>query len=330
MISIVMPVYNAENYLKKSIESILNQTYPAWELILVDNGSEDDSFSICQEYARQEERIWLIHQYRNKGVSAARNLGLERVTGEYVTFLDADDWVAADYLEQLVKAAGSTGADMLVCEFRKVYDEQREEEDGASVDKDVQKRNYGLKIYNREDYISQCLLNGYTHCWGVFYKLSLLEGMRFQNKITIGEDVLFLIDTILQSEKIAVTQYDGYQYYINQNGTMNCQFTPSYMDQILCWQKAKEKLLVQYPALEDKINSIVVVSAMLVVGKLAVLPKGEWKNFREETEECLTVIKEYSHRRDVMKLLPPGYALKVNIFKISPLLYMKLYGAWKK
>ena len=94
MISIVMPVFNAEDYLKKSIESILHQTYPAWELILIDNGSEDYSLRICQEYAKKDERILVLHQHQNKGVSAARNLGMEKATGNYITFLDADDWVA--------------------------------------------------------------------------------------------------------------------------------------------------------------------------------------------------------------------------------------------
>ena len=78
MISIIVPVYNAEKYLEKSIESILKQTYPAWEMILIDNGSEDNSFRICQEYAKKDNRITLLRQYQNKGVSVARNLALEK------------------------------------------------------------------------------------------------------------------------------------------------------------------------------------------------------------------------------------------------------------
>ena len=326
MVSIVIPVYNAENYIKKSIESILHQTYPVWELILIDNGSEDDSFKICQEYAKKEERIQVLHQYQNKGVSAARNLGLEKANGDYVTFLDADDWVAEDYLEQLVKAAKSTQADMLVCQYKKVYDVDRE----SGEERFSEQQIFITKEYNKEDYVEQCLLNGYTHCWGVLYRLSLLDGIRFPARITIGEDVLFLIDTILQAEKIVVTEYDGYRYYINENGAMNRKFTPSYMDQILCWQKAKEKLLEKYPVIENKINSILVVSTMLVVGKLSALSKEELNDFQKEVEECLSVIREYTGIKEVMKMLPSGYALKVKVFKLFPTLYMKLYGAWKR
>ena len=329
MISIVMPVYNAEKYLRKSIESILHQTYPVWELILIDNGSEDDSFEICQEYARKEDRIYTLHQYQNKGVSEARNLGVEKATGKYITFLDADDWVAEDYLEQLVKTAKSTQADMLVCQYKKVYDADRESQEESTTDTPQGQQVFETRIYNQEEYVSQCLVNGYTHCWGVLYKLSLLDGIRFPSKITIGEDVLFLIDTVLQAERIVVTEYAGYRYYINEKGAMNRKFTHSYMDQILCWKKAKEKLLEKYPTIEDKLNSILVVSTMLVVGKLSALSQEELGGFQKEVEECRSVIQEYGRKWQVMRLLPSGYALKVMVFKLSPALYMKLYGAWK-
>ena len=330
MISIVLPVYNAEEYLKKSIESILHQTYPAWELIIIDNGSEDDSYRICQEYAKNEERILVLHQYQNKGVSAARNLGVEKATGDYITFLDADDWVAEDYLEMLMKTAKNTQADMLVCQYKNVYEADRNAESATSVDEKTEPQRFATKVYNKDDYVSQCLLEGYTHCWGVLYKLSLLEGIRFPARVTIGEDVLFLIDAILQAEKIVVTEYDGYRYYINENGAMNRKFTPSYMDQILCWQKAKEKLLDEYPSIENKINSILVVSTMLVVGKLSALSKEELSGFQKEIEDCQKIIQEYGNQKDIVKLLPSGYALKVKIFRSSPMLYMKMYGAWKK
>lgn len=330
MISVVMPVYNAEDYLRKSIESILHQTYPVWELILIDNGSEDDSFKICQEYAKKEERIQVLHQYQNKGVSAARNLGLEKAIGDYVTFLDADDWVAEDYLEQLVKTAKSTEADMLVCQYKKVYDAERESQDVSDPEKIPEQQPLATRAYAQEEYVEQCLLNGYTHCWGVLYKLSLLDGIRFPARITIGEDVLFLIDAVLQAEKIVVTEYDGYRYYINENGAMNRKFTPSYMDQILCWQKAKEKLVEKYPAIENKLNSILVVSTMLVVGKLSALSKEELNGFQKEIEECHKIIQEYGKRKEIVQLLPSGYALKVKIFRSSPMLYLKMYRAWKK
>lgn len=334
MISIIIPVFNAENYLKKSIESIINQTYPAWELILVDNGSEDNSFCICREYAKQDERIEVLHQYQNRGVSEARNLGLEKACGKYLTFLDADDWVEPDYLEQLLKMQKETGADMVVCQYKKVYDADREGADGSFDDngEDAEETatvNCEPKAYTKAEYLEQCLLEGYTHCWGVLYKTALLDGIRFPSKLTIGEDALFLIDAVLQAEKIVVTGYAGYQYYINENGAMKRKFTPSYMDQITCWQQAMDKLQGNYPNLKDKLESILVVSTMLVVGKIAVLEKEEQDSYSREQELCHQIVRQYGRKPAVCKYLPSGYPIKVMLYDYLPGVYLKLYGRWK-
>lgn len=336
MISIIVPVYNAEKYLEKSIESILNQTYPAWEMILIDNGSEDNSFRICQEYAKQDERILLLRQHQNRGVSVARNLALEKATGKYLTFLDADDWVEPDYLEQLIGTQKKNDADMLVCQYEKVYDKDRETitEEGQNDESNTNLQNisasYEIKEYGRAEYLEQCLLEGYTHCWGVLYKTALLEGIRFPAKITIGEDALFLIDAVLQAEKIAVTGYPGYKYYINENGAMNRKFTPSYMDQITCWQQAMDKLKEDYPNLKNKLESILVVSAMLVVGKIAVLEEKEQDEYKSQQEMCHEIIREYGRKKQVRRFLPSGYPIKVTLYDYLPGVYLKLYGRWKK
>ena len=342
MISIIVPVYNAEKYLKKCIESILKQTYPAWELILVDNGSQDNSFRICQEYAKKDERITVLRQYQNRGVSVARNLALEKACGKYLTFLDADDWVKEDYLEQLIKVQKKTGADMVVCQYEKVYDADRNEpemvdgeckETGTSGEGDSKEKDasviYEVKEYALPQYLEQCLLEGYTHCWGVLYKTALLEGIRFPAKITIGEDALFLIDAVLQAEKIVVTEYAGYQYYINESGAMKRKFTPSYMDQITCWQQAMDKLVEGYPNLKHKLESILVVSTMLVVGKIAVLDKSEQDKYLKEQETCHNIVRELGRKQAVRKYFPSGYPLKVMLYDYLPSVYLKLYGRWK-
>lgn len=327
MISIVVPVYNAEKYLKKSIESILCQTYPAWELILVDNGSEDRSYQVCREYAMKEERIQVLHQHQNRGVSVARNLGLEKAGGDFITFLDADDWVTPDYLETLIRLQKETHAEMLVCQYEKVYEADREREQNLQ---EVTQKKHTVKEYYVADYIEQCLLEGYTHCWGVLYKTPLLEALRFPNKISIGEDMLFLIEAVLQADKIAVTDYVGYQYFINENGAMNRKFTSSYMDQIVCWQQAMEKLLPKYPAVEHKLESILVVSAMLIVGKISALDKKEQEEYHRELMTCHEIVREYGRKKQVYKLLPAGYPVKVKLFDYIPEVYLNLYKIWKK
>ena len=101
MISIIVPVYNAQKYIKRCVESIVNQSYQKWELILIDDGSKDDSSLICDEFKQTDSRIHVIHTV-NQGASAARNRGLDEAAGDYITFVDADDWVETNHLEVLL------------------------------------------------------------------------------------------------------------------------------------------------------------------------------------------------------------------------------------
>ena len=325
MISIVLPVYNAEEYLKKCIESIQNQTYGNWELVVIDNGSTDRSCDICREYAKEDSRIEVFHQYQNKGVSVARNLGLERASGEFITFIDADDWVEKDYLEQLLKLQKEYEADMVVCSYQKGNEKDREVKEQNLVE--ISGKSQLLSL---EEYFHDYMLQGNTHCWGVLYRAKKIEELHFPNKMTIGEDLLYLIHAAMKMEKIVVTDYNGYWYYINPKGAMLKKFTHSYMDQLSCWQQAKEELIKDYPQLENKINSILVVSSLLVVGKISELSPKEQEDCREDIQECLKVVKEYGKCPEVRKHLPQGYPIKIIIFSMAPKLYLKLYGAKKR
>lgn len=106
-VSVIVPVYNSEKYLRKCIESVLEQTMSSWELILVDDGSRDKSFEICQEYAKKHNKISAVHQ-ENSGSSVTRNLGLRMASGKYIAFVDADDWIDTRMLEVLVQKAEQT------------------------------------------------------------------------------------------------------------------------------------------------------------------------------------------------------------------------------
>ena len=325
MISVIVPVYNAEDYLEKCIKSILKQTYSQWELILIDNGSTDESYEICRKYTQLDDRIFVLHQHRNQGVSVARNLGKEKANGDYITFIDADDWIKSDFLEKLVYVQKKEQADMVICGYKAVYDSDRKEvmRDVQTVEKAT--KEYRIKVCDVEKYMEKYMLQGNTHCWGVLYHKDVLENVIFPKGITIGEDLLFLIEAALKAKKIAVTDYKGYQYYINEKGAMKKKFTPSYMDQILCWKMASEKIVSLYPNLKNKLDSILVVSAMLVVGKLSELGKGERSQYTKELEECQNIVKEYGSKKEVVKLLPKGYSLKCVLFRYQSELYIQLY-----
>lgn len=114
-LSIIVPIYNAQNHLKKCIESIINQTEKDIEIILIDDGSTDDSLKICNEYQRKDFRINVIHQ-NNSGVSIARNQGIKIAKGEYIGFVDSDDWIDLDMFKRLLEEAKKTDADIVMCD----------------------------------------------------------------------------------------------------------------------------------------------------------------------------------------------------------------------
>ena len=122
-ISVIVPIYNVEPYLHRCVDSLLLQTYQDFELILIDDGSTDNCGMICDEYAALDDRIRVIHKL-NGGLSDARNVGLEIATGEYIAFVDSDDWVARDYLECLFVTLCETGADICECNLIKTTGEK--------------------------------------------------------------------------------------------------------------------------------------------------------------------------------------------------------------
>ena len=157
-VSIIVPVYNAETALHRCIESILHQSCADFELLLVDDGSKDDSGAICDEYAAKDSRIRVFHK-ENGGVSAARNLALDVARGKYLQFLDSDDWVVPDATLLLLRAAEEHGADLVISDFYRVVGER------VSVKGDIEE-DRGL---SREEYAEHMMANPADFYYGVLW-----------------------------------------------------------------------------------------------------------------------------------------------------------------
>ena len=125
LVSVIVPVYKVEFYLSECIESILKQTYQNLEIILVDDGSPDDCGSICDKYAQQDKRIKVFHK-NNEGLSEARNYGIERATGDYLSFVDSDDWIEPDMFETLVSVVVVNDSDIVCCGYYREYNGYKE------------------------------------------------------------------------------------------------------------------------------------------------------------------------------------------------------------
>ena len=210
MISIIIPVYNAEKYLSFCIESILNQTYTEFELILVDDGSSDCSAGICDLYADKDSRIKAIHD-KNHGVSHARNIGLRLAKGSFIAFCDADDMYKSDYLMQMRNTILNSKADIVICNYSYLRD---------TKEKVIGKRKSGVidkdELYRR--IFIDNTIGGFV--WNKFFRKSLLTEMDFNENMQVCEDTYFLCKTLNRTSNIYYLENSLYLYRLHENSVM--------------------------------------------------------------------------------------------------------------
>lgn len=219
LVSVVIPVYKVERYLPNCIESILRQTFKDFELILVDDGSPDNCGEICEEYAQKDSRIKVVHQ-PNGGLSAARNTGIDIAKGDYLTFVDSDDFVFPHYLEILVKMCRENDADMAVCSMVRCSS-------GDSMDdvvEDVSKKDCEIFIDDKFEVFFDTKKISTTAC-GKLYKSFIFNSIRYP----VGkyhEDIFTTYKTVHLANKIAFCVYLGYVYRINEESIVNESYSP--------------------------------------------------------------------------------------------------------
>ena len=200
VVSVIIPVYNVENYLKECLDSVLAQTYTSFEVIMVDDGSTDSSGTICDEYEKKDKRFHAVHR-ENGGLSAARNTGLEEAKGKYVYFLDSDDWILKEALDSLVNRAEETGADFVYFDGRSFEDSEK----GYDVPQGyVRKREYqpdsGLNAFDALQKNNDFKPAVQTYFWRKGFLDSC--GMKFYPGI-VYEDLLFSFEAFCKAEMTA-------------------------------------------------------------------------------------------------------------------------------
>ncbi len=214
-LSIIIPVYNTGIYLHKCIRSILSQKLQDFELILVDDGSKDDSGAICDEYAKQDSRVKVIHK-KNEGVSIARNTGINMAEGEYIGFVDSDDWIEADMYETLYNLAVSKECDIVMCDAVTKYDDKPDEEDTII-------RLSGGDLLSKKDIHPELLREMAGAVWRCIYKKNLLQNnsIIFPPNIPFSEDRIFNILAMGYADKIYYTKTPFYNRYVRKGSAVN-------------------------------------------------------------------------------------------------------------
>ena len=225
LISVIIPVFNCEQYLNQSIRSLLNQTiFDKIEFIFVDDGSRDRSYEILRTYKDKYDNFVLLHQ-ENKGVSAARNKGIDFATGNYITFFDADDIAESTLYEELISLLYKNNADLSCVNYVKCFSDgvrkvQKEKVNEIYCDSEV------LKSF----FLSNVLCNNTID---KLFNLSIVGNLRFPEGYTIGEDMYFVFMYLLKCKKIAVnTTKTLYQYNIRNNSAMKSEFSEKYFDSV--------------------------------------------------------------------------------------------------
>lgn len=275
MISIIIPVYNAEKYLDRCIISILKQSFKNWELILLNDGSTDGSGKICDKYKQFDNRIRVIHK-ENTGVSSTRNLGIDLSRGKYITFIDSDDWIDSNYLEMMYNAINEMNVEIIVtgCVYENKFGSNNPFKKGKP--EILTKDKAQLEFLKQDKFM-----------WSVYDKLydkNLFNKYHFDEKLKIAEDMLLFWQLINSVEKIGYFPLYKYHYDIQASSTMSSEFSLKWFDPL----KVKKYILEDIKKTSYKYYFL---AKMLYVGELAGLLKKSLKTNKYNTKRLSKLLQ---------------------------------------
>lgn len=314
LISIIVPVYGVEAYLGRCMESLLSQTYENIEIILVDDGSPDNCPALCDAYKAQDARVRVIHQ-ENAGLSGARNTGLCEARGEYIAFVDSDDYVAADYIKTLYELLVESESDISQCKFAYVSGEPLES--GKS-------RSY--KVYRGESLMEQLYgpeqeATYFVVAWNKLYKRELFSEIRYP-KGRIHEDEATTYRLFDKAKKLAFTERVLYGYFTENTGSITSVFSKKRLD----WLLAHEERIAFF--LEAGYERLLPVAYKKLCDACITF------SYRctEQVEDATYVKAELRRRltfyrtkgRAWISQLPLRTRIGYRIYEISPILYQRL------
>jgi glycosyltransferase involved in cell wall biosynthesis len=313
-ISIIVPIYNVEKYLRECIESIISQTYKNLEIILIDDGSPDNCGKICDEYARKDDRIKVIHK-ENGGVSDARNCGLDNATGKYLAFVDPDDYVDNTYIEKLYNAIKENNVQMSQCSLLKVNDN---------------KENLGMFGYpSKEIKAGKDVLYDYYYAKQRFffsalvskmYDINLFKDIRF-SKGRIYEDDFVSYKIYYNIDKIAIFNEALYFYRIREGSIMHTKFSIKNYDDLI---NREEQLKFFKDNNEDELYDCAMYDYINMLSILYVQTKKYMPNSKDKQKELRSKYKSNYKYVLKSKYIPFKRKLKAIILLISPTCFFKV------
>ncbi len=277
--SIIVPVYNAEQYIKKCIESILNQTVTDLELILIDDGSTDNSGIICDDFAQKDSRIQVIHQ-ENGGVCAARNTGIDHALGNYLSFVDSDDYLEPNALEILYNDIQNYGSD-ISCALM-VGDNNQNANNLA---------NGNYEIWEGTDAIKNSLLDNrftYSSCAKLFDR-NFIGETRFEVGKKIHEDSFFMFSCFLKCPTVTVRNVGVYHYTWNPSSASHAEFSEKFFDILYFANKKAKRIKKDFPELEKELNNAIIKANLAM---LHMFCNTNDKTYKKDIKQCIKTVKQ--------------------------------------
>jgi glycosyltransferase involved in cell wall biosynthesis len=282
LISIIVPIYNAEKYLKECIDSIINQTYKNIEIILVDDGSTDNSGKICDDYAKNDNRIIVIHK-QNGGVSSARNNGLDQATGKWIAFVDADDWIDKDYCNILLDEANDD-TNIVCCGYKRTSGSQVEE---------VNSDNQIIK-YSGMGFIEKLLnvQNGYGFVHTKLFENNIINNIRFDETLKVAEDALFNMQVSKNANTVKVINKSIYNYRVTSNSAVR-KYDENYINKYIDGMNACSKFVndnfSDNAKIMQNLNNFVVYHLLLIAVNYCYNPQNNTKNKLKQLKDTCNI-----------------------------------------
>lgn len=261
LITVILPVYNVAPYLRKTLDSVLAQTYPDLEILLIDDGSTDESAKICDDYASTNKNLHVIHK-NNGGVSSARNLGIVKAKGEYITFIDSDDIVEPDMIEQMYNNAITYKVPLSCCRMDvvEINGKSRKLDDGTSG------------RYTKDDILNRYFTDQFIkdQFYGPVNKLfhRNLICRSFFKPYSLGEDILFMFETLLKVDNVYISDYVGYHYVHRAGSAMTSSFSLKRLDYIYAGEEMLRISKGQYPKISCSLEKWLFVHTIVTLRQI--------------------------------------------------------------
>ena len=311
LINVIVPVYNAAPYIERCVKSLQKQTYQNFEIILIDDGSKDNSLELCKALANEDDRIIVLNR-PNGGASAARNMGLAYVRGQYVVFADSDDYVSPSYLENLYRAAQQGNYDIVQCNLESTFDTDKRMETVAYSQDDVNEVTKKQALNERKYKVS---------VWGKIYCSHIFKDFRFQEGIIYEDDASYYI-FVDRANRLAVLNETLYYYYMSENSVMrndkkdkSTAFIGIYEDRIRYFRERNNQEL-----LDGSYDRFCLVLMLSLATSYA------HGNNCGDRKQLWTLYKKYYHSTMQAKTIGMKDKLMFTCFRIAPHLVGRIIG----